>query len=71
MSHDRFAALYDRGMAVGTSNIVNDTMTFTYRDEEFMFPTFNVYQFVEWTGLGFYVCPVDKLREIEREATTV
>ena len=71
MSSDQFAALYERGMAVGQSDIKSDTITFTYRDEEFMFPTFNVYQFVEWTGLGFYVCPVDKLREVEREATTV
>ena len=71
MSRDQFSSLYDKGFAVGLSNIKNDTITFTYRDEEFMFPTFNVYPYVEWTGLGFYICPVDKLREVEREATAV
>ena len=68
MSRDQFSSLYDKGFAVGLSNIKNDTITFTYRDEEFRFPTFNVYKIVEWRH-GFYVCPVDKLREVEREAT--
>ena len=68
MSHDQFAALYERGMAVGQSNIKNETMDFRFRDETFTFPLLVVYPVIENSHLGFYTVPIDKLRELEREA---
>lgn len=70
MSSDQFSALYERGFAVGQSDISRDEMTFRFRDETFTFPVFRIYQFVENSHLGFYTMPVDKLRELEREAVS-
>jgi hypothetical protein len=64
MSLDQFAALYERGFAIGQSNIVDETMTFCFRDETLTFPTFRVYPLLENSHLGFYTVPVDKLREL-------
>lgn len=60
-------ALYDRGIAVGHSDITKDVIVFRFRDETFEVPTFKVYPIVEWTGYSYW-CPIDKLRELEREA---
>lgn len=68
MSNDRFQALYDRGIAVGQSDISTDTMFFRYGDEKWEFPTPKVSPFIENSGYGFYTAPVDRLRELEREA---
>ena len=64
MSLDQYAALYERGIAVGQSNIVDETMNFRFRDETFTFPTFRVYPLLDNSHLGFYTVPVDKLREL-------
>ena len=63
----RFDALYDRGIAVGESDILNDAMNFRFRDETFTLPFLEVYPFVEDSGYGFYTMPLVKLQEIERE----
>ena len=62
-----FEALYDRGIAVGTGDIVNDAMNFRFRDETFTLPFMAVYPYVEDTGYGFYTMPLVKLQELERE----
>lgn len=69
MSHEQFAALYDRGMAVGESDIRTDSMKFNFRGEEFIFPTAKVAPYAFYNGY-FYECPIDKLRELEREAVS-
>ena len=62
-----YAALYDKGIAAGHSDIERDVLVFRFRDETFEFPTFKAYPYVEFNGY-FYTAPVDKLRELEREA---
>lgn len=57
-------ALYDRGCAVGHSNIMNDLMTFRFRDEVFEFPAIKVLALARYNGY-FYECPVEKLRELK------
>jgi hypothetical protein len=64
-----YDGVYDRGIAVGESNIERETMTFRFRDEVFEFPTFKVYPHVVYNGY-WYEAPIDKLRELEREAAT-
>lgn len=68
MSLDQFSALYERGIAVGMSDIVHETMDFRCKDETFSFPSHVVYRLVENSGLGFYTVPVEKLRDLQREA---
>jgi hypothetical protein len=63
-----YDALYERGRAVGQSNIMDDTMTFRCREETWTFKTEKVYPYIESSGYGFYTAPVDKLRELERES---
>jgi hypothetical protein len=66
----QFDALYERGIAVGQSDIKNDVVNFVFRDEKYSFPTLKVYGFLEDTHMGFYWAPIDKLRELEREAAS-
>jgi hypothetical protein len=63
-----YEALYERGIAVGESDIRHDEMHFSYRKEKFTFPTMKVYRYVDFNGY-FYTASVDKLRELEREAS--
>jgi hypothetical protein len=63
----RFDALFDRGIAVGEGDIVNDAMNFVFRDETFTLPFLKVYPYVENSGYGFYTLPLLKLQELERE----
>lgn len=73
MLHEQFASLYDRGIAVGSADVRNDSVIFRFRDEVFEFPTSKIYhlRFLDhgWNGY-FYTAPVDKLRELEREAVS-
>lgn len=69
--NEQFRALYERGIAVGYSDIKNDTLLFQYGDEKFEFPTSKVYHLTfwphcEWTGY-FYSVPIEKLRELKQE----
>lgn len=64
-----YDALYERGIAVGHSDIKTDTMSFTFRDENFTFPTIKAYPLAQYNGY-FYVAPIDKLRELERDTAT-
>ena len=68
MSSEAYAGVYDRGFAVGESDIVNDMMHFRFRDERFDFPLLKVYPVMQYNGY-YYEAPIDKLRELEREAT--
>ena len=62
----QLASLYAKGIAVGESDIEHDILRFAFNDEIFELPTMKAYPYVEWTGY-FYICPVDKVRELERE----
>jgi hypothetical protein len=61
-----YAALYAKGLAVGESDIEEDIFRFAFNEEIFEIPTLKAYPYVEFTGY-FYTCPIDKLRELERE----
>ena len=67
VSHEPYAALYDRGVAVGWSDIKTDSMHFEFKGEKFTFSTRRANPVATWNGY-FYVAPIDKLRELEREA---
>lgn len=64
-----YDALYERGEAVGHSDIKTDTIHFQWKGEEFTFPTVKVYGIARWNGY-FYTAPVDGLRALERESAT-
>lgn len=63
---DSFASVYEKGHAVGHSNVRDDTMTFRYREEVFDLPTRLLHGISKWNGL-FYEAKVDDLRRVERE----
>lgn len=52
-----------RGLAVGQTDIRNDAIDFTYRDEKFTFPTMRVYQHCVPNG-SFYLAKVKVLRKL-------
>lgn len=63
---DSFSAVYDKGHAVGNSNVRDDTMTFRYREEVFDLPTRLLHGVSNWNGL-FYQAKVEDLRRIAKE----
>lgn len=63
MRDEQFAALYDDGIAVGSANIHDDSMTFRFRDEVFNFPLLRVHPIMKYNGY-FYEAPVDALRKL-------
>lgn len=65
-AHEPFAALYERGMAYGHSDIKTDTMTFTFKGEKFTFPTSKAWPFAKYNGY-FYEANIDDLRKLEAE----
>lgn len=58
-----YAALYEKGRAVGESNIRTETMTFRFRDEVFKFSTNELHGISKWNGF-FYEAKVDDLRRL-------
>ena len=68
MKHEVYASIYDAGIAVGDSNIKNDTMTFRFKSEVFELPARCFHGLDLWNGY-FYEIPIDKLRELERQQT--
>ena len=59
-------AVYDRGYAVGMSDITNDFINFRFRDEIFEIPALMVMKFTKWNGY-WYEIGIDDLRRIEAE----
>jgi hypothetical protein len=66
-----YDSLYERGIAVGSADIRNDTVLFRYRDEIFEFPTSKIYHMRFGPDEGFngyfYSIPVEKLRALKQE----
>lgn len=61
-----FKELNDRGLAIGSSNICADTMSFDYRDEHFEFPAMEVFRLATHNGY-FYTAPIEKLRALAKK----
>ena len=61
-------AVYDRGIAVGVSNIRDDTMSFRFRDELFTFPTTRVFGVAKFNGY-WYEADIEDLRMLEAAGT--
>lgn len=57
------ATLYSLGIAVGWSDIKNDSLVFEFRRERFEFPTIEAFPIAEWNGY-FYTAPIIKLRAL-------
>ena len=55
-----------RGWAVGQSDIRNDAIDFTYRDEKFTFPSIRVFEYCKPNG-SFYLAKVKILRKLARQ----
>ncbi len=55
-----------RGLAVGQSDIRNDAIDFTYREEKYTFPTIRVAQLCVTDG-SFYLAKVEALRKLARQ----
>lgn len=73
VTYGGYKGVYKRGLAVGESDVVHDVLRFYFQDpetgqeERFEFPTFKAYPVVTYNGY-WYEAPIDKLRELEREA---
>ena len=63
---DPFTRVYDAGEAVGFSDIKNDVMRFTFRDEKFEFPTIKSHPLAKWNGY-FYTAPIEELRALKEK----
>ena len=59
-------AVYDRGFAIGVSDITNDRMNFRFRDEIFEMPAISVIKHAKFNGY-WYEIAIDDLRRIEAE----
>lgn len=64
--HEPYASLYDAGEAIGFSDIKNDVMRFTFRNETFEFPTIKVHPIAKYNGY-FYVAPIEELRALKEK----
>jgi hypothetical protein len=64
MAVDSFLGVYDRGYAVGESNIKTDTMRFRFRDETFEFPASAVIPDIATYNGYFYEARVEDLRRL-------
>ena len=58
-----YQALYEKGLAVGLSDIMNDRVVFRFKAETFEFPTVELVGEMEWNGY-FYTMKVDRLRKL-------
>ena len=63
---DSWTTIYNRGVAVGESNVRNDTMTFRFRDEVFELPALVAHPHTYFNGY-FVEIPIEKLRELKAE----
>ena len=61
----QFADKYDQGIAVGTADIRNDMMDFSFRNEKFRIQPERVYHKMIFNGY-FYEIPIKRLREIAK-----
>lgn len=59
------AALYEKGIAVGQSDVKNDLLVFRFGEEVFEFPTIELVGKTEWNGY-FYTMKADKLRKLAK-----
>ena len=57
---------WDRGLAVGQSDIRNDAIDFRFKDEKFTFPALEVFDLCKQNGT-FYTVKVKKLRELRNK----
>ena len=60
---NRFEKLFEKGIAVGQSDIRADVVHFVYRNEQFTIPTFKLNGVLKWSGY-FWEAPVRKLRKL-------
>ena len=59
-------AIFERGFAVGSPNVKDDTMSFRFREEVFEFPTLEVHRFAKWNGY-WYEARIEDLRKLKAE----
>mgnify|MGYP001602711862 FL=1 len=57
---------WDRGLAVGQSDIRNDAIDFRFKDERFTFPALEVFDLCKQNGT-FYTVKVKKLRALRNK----
>jgi hypothetical protein len=62
--NDAFASVFERGFAVGHSNIKRDTIEFQFKGEFFEFPAAKALTVAKYNGY-FYEAPIDALRKLE------
>ena len=58
---------FSKGLAVCAPNIVNDTIYFKFRDEEFEFPSYLANNLVTYNNSSYDSAPVKKLRALEKK----
>ena len=63
-SFEAHGALYKKGIAIGSSDIRTDTMSFVFRKEQFTFPTLKCFHLSFFNGY-FYEAKVKALRKLK------
>ena len=56
-----FTEFYEKGLAVGVSDVKHDAMIFRFRDEQFTLTTLQACKAMKWNGRT-YEMPIAKLR---------
>ena len=64
--NDAFASVYERGFAVGHSDIRRDAIVLQYKDEIFDLPTSVALRVARWNGY-WYEAPIEQLRKLDAE----
>jgi hypothetical protein len=64
-----FKEVYDRGLAIGHSNIRYDTITYRFRDETFTFPSHVALPVSLYNGY-WYEAKIDDIRKLEAELSS-
>ena len=67
--NDAFQSVYERGFAVGHSDIRRDAIVLQYKDEIFDLPTVQAMKVARWNGY-FYEAPIEALRKLEAELSS-
>ena len=67
--NDAFQSVYERGYAVGHSDIKRDAIVLQYKDEIFDLPTSVALRVARFNGY-FYEAPIEALRKLEAELSS-
>lgn len=66
MDDDSVEEFFSKGVALGRSDVMTDTVEFRFRDERYSFPTISTVGIATWNG-NYYTAKVEKLRKLKQD----